>query len=119
MSVPARILLVDDAEGVRLTLAALLEDAGHQVVEAASLASAREQARGGGFDLAVVDLNLPDGRGTELIAELEREHPRTVAVLLSGDGGAGAAGAALSLAKSGEPGELLAQLEQVLERARR
>ena len=39
-----RVLLVDDSDSVRLTLGAILEDAGHVVVEASSLAAARQCA---------------------------------------------------------------------------
>jgi len=37
----------------------------------------------GRFDLAVLDLNLPDGDGTELVAEVKRHHPGAPVAILS------------------------------------
>ena len=65
-----RILLVEDHEPTRRTLAQLLRRRNYSVSSAASLAEAREQAAGATFDLVVSDLGLPDGDGTELMAEL-------------------------------------------------
>jgi DNA-binding NarL/FixJ family response regulator len=44
------------------------------VAQAGCLAEAREEL--GGMDLAVVDLDLPDGDGAELIGELREANPR-------------------------------------------
>lgn len=63
-----RILLADDHRSNQMLLARILEDAGHTVVtvnggEAASDALSREE-----FDMALLDLNMPDISGTEVIA---------------------------------------------------
>jgi DNA-binding NarL/FixJ family response regulator len=66
-----RLMLVDDHALLRDALALLLrrEPDLEIVVEAGSLAEARE-ALGEKFDVAVVDLGLPDGEERELIGEL-------------------------------------------------
>jgi DNA-binding NarL/FixJ family response regulator len=79
-----RILLVEDHAIFRSTLALLL---GHEpdlevVAQAGSLAEARE-ALDGRFDVAVVDLGLPDGDGRELIGELRRSSPGVSVLILS------------------------------------
>ena len=81
MSAPSthalRILLVDDDPAIRTetrTLLAFLPDA--QLIEAASLAEARQLLRRHPIDLAIVDLGLPDGSGLALIRELAAEPPR-------------------------------------------
>jgi DNA-binding response OmpR family regulator len=109
-----KVLLVDDSEAVRLTMAALLEDAGHEVLEAGSLVAARGLlARA--VDVAVLDLTLGDGSGAELIDELKRAHPRAAIVVLTGSEAVVADRRVdLVLRKGGDPGALVARLEQVV-----
>jgi DNA-binding NarL/FixJ family response regulator len=79
-----RILLVDDHALFRSSLALLLgrEPDLEVVAQASSLAEARE-ALDGRFDVAVVDLALPDGDGSELIGELRRSSPSVSVLVLS------------------------------------
>ena len=112
-----RLLLVDDNAMLRLTLVALLEDAGHAVVEAASLAEARERLRGATVDVALVDFNLGDGVGTELADELGRRQPRVrLAIMSGGAGDARCDGADLFLAKGDDPELILRRLEELARR---
>jgi DNA-binding NarL/FixJ family response regulator len=82
-------MLVEDHSTFRGVLAFLLErEPDFEVLaQAGSLAEAREalgrQSLDGGIDLAVVDLALPDGNGTDLIEELRRSSPRVRIVVLS------------------------------------
>lgn len=108
------ILLVDDSDSVRLTFAALLEERGHRVVEAASLAEARGRLDEGRYDAAVVDLHLPDGLGTVLIDEVRHRHPETALVLLSGADATEPADVDLVLEKGMDPGAVSAQLEEAI-----
>ncbi len=79
-----RVLLVEDHAAFREALAFLLgrESDIEVVAQAGSLAETRE-ALGGRFDVAVVDLGLPDGDGKELIGELRRASPGTLVLVLS------------------------------------
>jgi DNA-binding response OmpR family regulator len=79
-----RVLLVDDSEAIRFTMGAVLEMMGHEVQLAESLAEARKLQTDGAYDVAVLDVHLDDGLGTELIPELRRLQPRAVIVMLSG-----------------------------------
>ena len=111
------ILLVDDSEVIQLTLSALLEDHGHDLVVAGSLAEARafdDRV----FDAALVDLNLPDGLGTHLLAELRARRPQTVRVLMTGDEKAVAPDADLVLGKGRDPGEIGALLDRMIDERR-
>jgi DNA-binding NtrC family response regulator len=105
------VLLVDDDLGGRLALAGVLEDAGYQVIEAESLAEARKQLKALPFALAVLDVELADGQGPELIAELVRAHPGIAVAILSGNDAATYPGAHVSLVKAMPTQELLNQLE--------
>jgi RNA polymerase sigma factor (sigma-70 family) len=78
-----RILIVDDHRATREPLAMLLELQPDCTVvgQAGSIAEAEHKLSG--VDVAVVDLNLPDGSGIDLIRALSREHPETVSLLLT------------------------------------
>jgi CheY-like chemotaxis protein len=71
---PRRVLLVDDHEDTRETLARLLARAGYQVTGADSVQSALEKAASERFDILVSDLGLPDGHGTELMREVKARY---------------------------------------------
>lgn len=79
-----RLLLVDDHTVLRDALAVLLnlEPDLEVVARAASLSEARPALVA--VDLALVDLELPDGSGSELIGELKRVNPAAAALVLTG-----------------------------------
>ncbi|MHA3772576.1 PAS domain S-box protein [Verrucomicrobiota bacterium sgz303538] len=80
-----RILLVEDHEPTRHTLARLLVRRGHDVASAGSVAAALELAGSRPFDLVISDIGLPDGSGHELMQTLRAEHQLT-GIALSGYG---------------------------------
>ena len=88
---PLKVLLVEDHAAFRQALAFVLEDEqGLEVIaQAGSLAEAREALEGGGLagrlDVALIDLLLPDGEGTELVGELRRADPSIKVIVLSAD----------------------------------
>lgn len=68
-----RCLIVEDVAAMRALLRAILEDTGCEIMEAESLQAARQTLRSHdtrGLDFAVLDIDLPDGNGLELIPEL-------------------------------------------------
>lgn len=67
------ILLVEDDPLVSECIARILEGAGYQVVMARTLADARLRAKCEVFDLMLLDIGLPDGRGIELARALVKE----------------------------------------------
>lgn len=79
-----RLLLVEDDPVSRDFLTAALEALPATVETAASLAQA--MATGAGCDLWLIDANLPDGSGTELLARLRRHAPHTPALAHTADG---------------------------------
>ncbi len=85
-----RLLLVDDDEGNRVTLSALLEDEGFQVDIVASFAEATRLLEGGSAEYAAVllDHSLGDGYGTDLIPLLRRALPGAKVIAMSGSVGA-------------------------------
>ena len=120
---PSRVLVVDDNAAFLDNLGELLGDAGYAVRAASTCRSAREKAREG-FDVALVDLRLPDGDGTALAAELKAGAPDSEVVLLTGFAtletavAAVRAGACAYLMKPCAPRELLLTLEQAMRQVR-
>ncbi len=110
-----RIMLVDDSELYRATLRAILEDAGHVVTEAASLAECRALLQSTGWDLAVLDVELGDGDGTSLISDLRAREPWAPVVMMTGgDAPVLPEGADLVLLKTLDPTTVLVKLERLL-----
>lgn len=76
----SRILLVEDEKNLGSTLTELLTDKGYSVELCPSAESARTALSGARFDLALLDIGLPDGNGFQ-IAELMRKSHRTTAIV--------------------------------------
>ena len=79
------VLLVDDDEDVRLTTAAMLENAGHTVLQASSAdqALALLKARGH-VDAVITDYLMPGRTGLDLIFELEQQRKRIPVMVITG-----------------------------------
>lgn len=75
-----RVLLVEDDPTTRLYLATIVRELPAEVDCADSLASAHALADANPYDLWLVDAQLPDGRGSDLIAQLRARHPTVPAV---------------------------------------
>jgi DNA-binding NarL/FixJ family response regulator len=82
-----RIMVVDDHDTFRDPLAFMLEREPNLTVVARprSLSEAKEVLESAelAVDVAIVDLNLPDGSGADLIRDLRRSHPHAKALVLS------------------------------------
>ena len=80
-----RIMLVEDQPDFRRLMVALLarQPDLEVVAEAGSLTEAREHAAEVSFDVAVLDLGLPDGSGADLISDLRGSNPDAAVLILS------------------------------------
>jgi DNA-binding response OmpR family regulator len=67
---PGRLLIVDDDESVRARLVDAFELDGYSASGAADLEAARDALSLADFDLLLLDVNLPDGSGYELLREV-------------------------------------------------
>ena len=82
---PLRILLVDDDDLVIMTTAAMLEDLGHTVYEAASGKEALEVfRRPTAIDLVITDQGMPNMTGVQLTAAIHAEDPGVPVILATG-----------------------------------
>ncbi|HVT57132.1 MAG TPA: response regulator transcription factor [Thermoanaerobaculia bacterium] len=80
-----RILLVDDHAVVRQGLRQILEESipGAVFEDAASAEEAMRKAQADEWDVAILDLSLPDMSGLEALKELRRSRPRLPVLVLS------------------------------------
>lgn len=78
------LLIVDDEEGVRITLQAMFEMDGYRVEVAASAKEARDLLRTEAFDAVVCDLRINEDDGRDVLAEVQRRSPTTAQILLTG-----------------------------------
>ncbi|WP_437477042.1 response regulator [Sorangium sp. So ce1014] len=78
-----RVLVVDDEEGMRTTLAANLELEGYEVVEARDGVHALELAGQQAFTLVLSDVRMPGLNGVETFRELKRIQPELTVVLMT------------------------------------
>lgn len=121
LSKTVRVILVEDHAAFRRSLAFILdrEPELEVVAQAGSLAEAREHAWATGFDVAVTDLGLPDGEGTDLIQTLHETNPDAAVLVLSASLDrknlvvAREAGAAEVLDKFATPGEIVAAVRRL------
>lgn len=120
-----RVLLVEDDTELRATLSEALLVEGYQVAAAGTLAQASLFLQPEGpegkpaVDVVLLDLGLPDGEGSALLAQLRRRHPIPVLVLSAREGegqkiGLLDAGADDYLVKPFSIGELLARMRVAL-----
>lgn len=80
-----RVLLVEDHPDFRFLIVTLLDQESdlEVVAQAGSLSEARSCAARTGFDVAVLDLGLPDGNGAELIRDLRKVNAEVAVLVLS------------------------------------
>jgi two-component system KDP operon response regulator KdpE len=84
MQQPAlRILLVDDESAIRRALRPPLVELGFQVVEALRGEDAIQMLRGGGFDVVLLDVNMPGIGGIETLRRMRALAPRLPILMLT------------------------------------
>ena len=84
MSELARILVIDDEDAIRKTLSAILTDADYVVDTAENGKQAIDKTRTNFYNVALIDIRLPDMEGTELLTALNETTPKMRKVILTG-----------------------------------
>jgi DNA-binding NtrC family response regulator len=80
---PKNILIVDDEQGIRDSLALLLTDAGYATERAESGQDALEQLSRRDFDLVLCDIRMPGIDGIELLRRVREWYPRTSVMIMT------------------------------------
>lgn len=79
-----RILVIDDDESVRKVLSTALEMKGYVVDTAQKGEEAIEKTREQSYDLALIDIRLPDMEGTKLLAAMKETTPKMMKIIVTG-----------------------------------
>jgi DNA-binding NarL/FixJ family response regulator len=113
----SRIMLVEDHATFREPLAFMFdrEPDFEVVAQAGSVAEARQKL--GGIDLAIVDLDLPDGDGTDLIGALRAVNPRGMVLVLTANASRSAFARAVEAGAAGVLHKTV-RIQQVVDAAR-
>jgi DNA-binding NtrC family response regulator len=118
------ILVVDDESEIREGLELLLSSEGYGVSSAGTGESGLAKLEEGPFDLLLLDVNLPDRNGLDLLREIRRRDPHLSIVLITAYGSIDMARAAFKsgamdyITKPWSNDELLAQVAQAVESRR-
>jgi DNA-binding NtrC family response regulator len=83
MDNPARVLIVEDHEATRETLALLFEKEGFTVCGAGSIREASELFKTDRPGVALVDIGLPDGNGLDLMEAFAAQDPNVPVIVLT------------------------------------
>jgi len=78
------ILVVDDDAEVKKTLSSILLKEGYLVETAENGKQALRASEKSRFDVALIDIKLPDMDGTELLQRLEEKQPHMVKIVITG-----------------------------------
>jgi DNA-binding NtrC family response regulator len=79
-----RILIVDDDESIRNTMKVILEDEGYFVDSASTGKEAIQMTDQGTYNLALLDIRLPDMEGVELLKLMKDTTPRMRKIMVTG-----------------------------------
>lgn len=84
MDKSARILIIDDDENIRKVLQTILEDEGYTVDTADTAKKGIERTEKNFYNLALIDVRLPDMEGIELLTKLRDTKPKIRKVIVTG-----------------------------------
>jgi DNA-binding response OmpR family regulator len=114
------ILVVDDEQNLRNTLAFILKRAGYYVTTTESAHEALSVLKTGSFDLMILDLKMPDVDGITLLKKIRDKHPHLPVFILTAYGSLDSAIDALRLEardylrKPIDPAQLLDRIQKTL-----
>jgi DNA-binding NtrC family response regulator len=79
-----RILVIDDDESIRKTLATILKEKGYLVDTAENGEEAIKKSEARFYNLALIDIRLPDMEGTKLLTAMRDSAPKMVKIIVTG-----------------------------------
>ena len=81
----SKILIVDDESFMRQTLAEALRSWNYQSVQAGSVAEAKRVFAEEEPAVVLLDIDLPDGSGLDVLTDIKQQNPETIAVMITGN----------------------------------
>jgi DNA-binding NtrC family response regulator len=80
----SNVLVIDDDEETRNLFSTVLTDAGYLVEAVENGKQAIRECKKGPFDIALIDIELPDIKGVELLKTLRQIQPKMVKIIITG-----------------------------------
>ncbi|MFQ6065250.1 MAG: response regulator [Candidatus Bathyarchaeia archaeon] len=117
----ASILIVEDDTNIRETLSTILQQNGYKTDTAKNGKEAIQKSKAKFFNLAFLDIKLPDMEGTKLLTRMHENLPKMIKIIITGYPSIENAVEALNLGadayiiKPVKPEKLLALIEEKLE----
>jgi two-component system response regulator HydG len=84
MGEDARILIIDDDENIRKVLTTILEEEGYFVESVDTAKKAIERTKRKAYNLALIDIRLPDMEGIELLTRMKDTTPKMRKIIITG-----------------------------------
>ena len=84
MGETARILIVDDDENIRKVLTTILEDEGYIIESVGTARKAIAKTGKNFYNLALIDIRLPDMEGIELLTRMKDTTPKMRKIIITG-----------------------------------
>ena len=84
MNSSSKILIVDDDENIRKVLMAILEDKGYDVEAVGTAREAIKKTDKKFYNLALIDIRLPDMEGIDLLTKIRDTTPRIRKIIITG-----------------------------------
>ena len=118
------VLVVDDDRAILESSQAIVESAGYAVQTAETARDAIRKAKSDWFDIALLDIKLPDMEGTELLKQLQEIKPRMIKIMVTGSASLDNAiqsvnlGANAYIVKPFNPADLLQVIDEKLKERR-
>jgi len=79
-----RILVIDDDESIRNSLAAILRDEGYEVDVASNGREALQKSEETIYNLALIDIKLPDMEGIDILIRMKDTVPKVRKIMMTG-----------------------------------
>jgi DNA-binding NtrC family response regulator len=114
------VIVIDDDKSILRTLSRVLQKGGYEIDSAGTGKEAIEKLSGQSYDVALIDIKLPDMDGTDLLVMMQENLSNAVKILITGlslvDSGAEIIekGADACLLKPVKPEDLLSMIEEKL-----
>jgi DNA-binding response OmpR family regulator len=113
-----RVIVIDDDKSILRTFTRILQKNGYEIDVAETGKEALEKSKKKTYDLALIDIRLPDMDGTDLLVKMQQTTPEAIKIMITGfpslETGVKALdeGADAYLVKPVKPEELLALIEE-------
>src|SRR4030042_4082022 len=120
MSAQHSILVIDDEPNLRRSLGLILQRAGYTITTASNASEAIQLLQAGAYDLAFLDIKLPDQNGIQLLPRIRDLYPDMPVLILTAHAtldtaiGAVRLGARDYLLKPLDPENILNRVESIL-----